>query len=99
MFVSIRRYQVKPGSISEVASRVQKGLVPLLSTQPGFVSYQAVDPGNNTALSISVYQDRASADAANKTAAQWVQSNLSGLISAVDVSVGEVVASSAETIR
>lgn len=98
MFVTIRRYQVKPGSIKEVASRVQKGLVGIVSKQPGFVSYHAVDAGNNVALSVSVYQDRASAEAANKTAAQWVQANLSGLISGLEVTVGEVIASSAQII-
>jgi heme-degrading monooxygenase HmoA len=97
MFVSIRRYQVKPGSMPEVASRVQKGLVSLLSTQAGFVAYHAIDGGNNVAVSVSVYQDRAAAEAANKTAAQWVQANLSGLISGPEVTVGEVIASSAQT--
>jgi hypothetical protein len=93
MFVTIRRYTVK-GSMQEVSSRVQKGLVPLLSKQPGFVSYHAADAGNNVAFSVSVYQNHAAADAANKAAAGWVQQNLGALLGNVELTMGEVTASS-----
>ena len=95
MFVTIRRYQAK-GSVEDVARRVQKGLIPIVSKQPGFVSYYAINAGNNVALSVSVYQDRAAAEAANKEAAGWVHENLAGLVGNVEVTMGEVIASSAQ---
>lgn len=97
MFVTIRRYNVK-GSMQEVSTRVQKGLIPMLSKQPGFVSYQAIDAGNDVALSVSVYQNRGAADAANKAAASWVQQNLGGLVSNVEITMGDVTASSTQSV-
>ena len=97
MFVTIRRYQVK-GSMQEVGNRVQKGLIPIVSKQPGFHSYHAIDAGSNVALSVSVYDNRAAAEAANKAAAQWVHGNLSGLVGNVEVTMGEVLASAGEPV-
>ncbi|GAC1362063.1 MAG: hypothetical protein NVSMB38_45370 [Ktedonobacteraceae bacterium] len=39
MFVTIRRIKVQPGSIDEAIQRVASGLVPILSSVPGFVEY------------------------------------------------------------
>ena len=91
MFATIRRYNVNPGQMSEVVKRVKQGLVPIVSKQQGFVSYRAIDAGGNVTLSVSFYQTRAAADAANKEAATWVKANLAQLITAIDVTVGEVV--------
>src|SRR5437762_6412724 len=92
MFATIRRYTVKPGQMSEVVKRVKQGLIPIVTKQSGFVSYQAIDAGNNVALSVSFYQSRAAAEAANKEAAGWVAANLAQFITPVDIAVGEVVA-------
>jgi hypothetical protein len=95
MFVTIRRYNVKAGQMSEVVKRVKQGLIPILTKQQGFVSYQAIDAGSNVALSVSFYQNRAAAEAANKEAATWVKASLAQLITPVDVTVGEVLADAA----
>jgi Antibiotic biosynthesis monooxygenase len=99
MFATIRRYNVRAGQMSEVVKRVRQGLVPIVSRQAGFVSYHAIDAGDNVALSISFYQTRAAADAANKEAAAWVKANLAELITPIDVTVGEVVADAAARAR
>jgi hypothetical protein len=98
MFTTIRRYQLKqPGQTAEVVRRVEKGLVPIITKQPGFVSYAAVDAGEGVEISVSVYQDRAAADAANQAAASWVKANLADLLGPAEVTMGErVVAASAE---
>ena len=90
MFATIRRYNVKPGKMDETIKKVQTGLAPILSKQKGFHSYRAIDAGNNVAISVSFYADRAAADAANKEAAGWVKSNLADAITPIDVNVGEV---------
>jgi len=90
VFATIRRYQGKPGQTDETIRRVQKGLLPILIKQPGFVSYHAIDAGKDVAISVSIYKDRAAADAGNQAAAAWVKQNLADLIGAADVTVGEV---------
>ena len=90
MFATIRRYQGKPGQTEETIRRVEQGLVPILSKQRGFVSYHAIDAGNDVAVSVSLYDDRAAADAANQAAAAWVTQNLADLVGSADVTVGEV---------
>ena len=76
MFATIRRYTVKPGQMSEVVKRVKQGLIPIVTKQQGFVSYQAIDAGNNVALSVSFYQSRASADATIQFELSWVMAEL-----------------------
>lgn len=93
MFATIRRYQGKPGNTEEVIRRVQQGLIPMLTIQRGFVSYHAIDAGNDVAISVSIYADRAAAEAANQAAASWVKQNLGDLVGPSDVTVGEVRAS------
>jgi ketosteroid isomerase-like protein len=98
MFVTIRRYQLtQPAQIEEVVRRVEKGLFPIVARQPGFVSYAGVDAGQGQELSISVYRDRAAAEAANQAAAAWVKANLADLLGPAEVTTGErVVAASPE---
>jgi len=93
MFVTIRRYQGKPGQTQETVSRVKAGLLPILTRQPGFVSYAAVDAGSDVAVSVSTYESRAAADAANQAAASWVQSNLGDIVGPADVLMGEALVS------
>ena len=94
MFATIRKYQGKKGTLDEVAKHVQAELVPLLSSQPGFVSYTAIDAGNDVAVSVSVFHDRASGEAANKVAAQWVKDHVGASVGTPEISTGEVVATS-----
>jgi ketosteroid isomerase-like protein len=94
MHATIRRYQgLKPGQTAETIRRVKQGLLPILTRQPGFASYAAVDAGNELAVSVSLYESRAAADAANQAAASWVKSNLADLVGPGEVMVGEVLAS------
>jgi ketosteroid isomerase-like protein len=94
MYATIRRYQgLKPGQTAETVRRVKEGLLPILITQPGFASYTAVDAGNELAVSVSLYESRAAAEAANQSAASWVKSNLADLVGPGEVMVGEVLAS------
>lgn len=90
MFATIRRYQGQPGHTEEVLRRVQLGLIPMLTIQRGFVSYYAIDAGDDVALSVSIYADRASAEAANQSVTSWVRMNLGDLVGPADVTLGEV---------
>lgn len=93
MFATIRRYQGKKGTIDEAGQRVQHELVPVLTSQPGFVSYTAVHTGNDAVTSVSVFRTREAAEAANRVAAEWVKQNLADHVGAPEVSWGDVIAS------
>ena len=92
MFAIIRRYQGKKGSVEGIADQVQTELVPFMSSQPGFVSYTAIDAGNDVAIVVSVFRDKATAEAASKLAIDWVQANLSDL-GKPEITAGTVVGS------
>src|SRR6476659_9396582 len=91
MFITMRRYQTKSTNADEITRRVQTGLLPILSRQPGFHWYKAVDAGNDTIVSLSAYDSRSAAESANQAAAGWVKDNLADLVGPVDVTVGDVV--------
>jgi hypothetical protein len=96
MYASVRRYQ-SAGSVEELMRRVKEGFVPSLRQAPGFVAYYAVDGGDGTVVSVSIFRDRSGAEASNDRAATWVKVNLAELlphrpeITAGEVSVAETV--------
>jgi hypothetical protein len=85
------RYACKPGDAREVAKRIGEALVPLLSSMPGFASYEAIDAGAGNALSFSAFVDRATAEAANRRALAWVKESLAAFVPmAPEVAFGEI---------
>jgi hypothetical protein len=92
MYSTVRRYEGVTDS-AEAARRVADGFIPLLKTIPGFVSYYFIDAGAGVMASVSVFEDRAGAEASNDQAAGWVADNLADLVtSPPTVTPGEVVA-------
>jgi heme-degrading monooxygenase HmoA len=92
MYVAIRRLKAQPGSIDEAIQRVENGLVPILSSVPGFVEYYAVQVGEDVGLTISVFETQEQAEESNRKAADWVKQNLAPLAAGPHeiVAVGEV---------
>ncbi len=80
MYIAVRRYKVKPGSIDEIVRSVSEGFVPLISQASGFMAYYAVDAGNDIIFSVSIFQDQAGADESTRSAADWVKQNLAALV-------------------
>jgi Fe-S cluster biogenesis protein NfuA len=76
----MRRYRCDPSNLEEVARRVGEGLVPLITSVPGFAAYFAMDPEDGTVVSMGAFADRASAEASTATAREWVGKNLADLI-------------------
>ena len=79
MYVAIRRMKAQPGSIDEAVRRVEQGLVPILSSVPGFVEYDVVQVGEDVGLTISVFETQEQAEESNRRAAEWVKENLAPL--------------------
>ena len=91
MYTAVRKYKATPGAVSQLIQRVQEGFVPIISRVPGFIAYYALDTGNDTVASISVFDDQARADASTSKAADWVKQNLAELVrGAPEITAGEV---------
>jgi quinol monooxygenase YgiN len=82
MFAAIRYYQAEPPSIDEVVRRVEEGFVPVVRNMAGFVSYFVLIPTEreNEIVSVSVFENRESAEESNGKAAEWVAQNLGELL-------------------
>lgn len=80
MHLTIRRYQVDPGSVEEATRRVREGLVPTIKETPGFLAYYVLDSGDGTVASVSVFEDQAGAEESTRRAADWVGQNLATLL-------------------
>ena len=64
MFAHKVRMQLKPNSVAEFAQTSEKDLIPLLRKQPGFQDEIVfVVPGGTEAVSISVWDQQADAEA------------------------------------
>ena len=93
MFAAIRYYRAEPGSVDEVARRVQEGFVPLLQETAGFVSYFVLSPADREGaiVSVSVFEDQESAEESNRMAEDWVGQNLSELVVTPEFAAGQIV--------
>jgi heme-degrading monooxygenase HmoA len=97
MFAVIRRYHTDPGSVDEVARRVNDEFVPMISDMPGFVAYLVLNAGQGEIGSVSVFEDQQSAEESNTRAEEWVRQSLGELLpTPPDYAAGEVVAYKAQ---
>jgi heme-degrading monooxygenase HmoA len=76
MFASVRKYNVRRGSVPQLARRVRKGFMPLIRQMPGFRGYYLLDGGPDVLITISIFDSADEAFASNETAANWVRHNV-----------------------
>jgi hypothetical protein len=92
MYAVVRRYQGVT-TPEEVARRVNETAIPMATASPGFVAYYALDAGEGVMASVSVFDDRGSADAFSERALAWLRDNLTAFVpNPPEVTAGEVVA-------
>ena len=91
MFAAIRYYRTTADSVDEVVRRVREEFVPVIRDTPGFVAYLVLAPRQNEVVSVSVFEDRSSAEESNKKAEEWVSQNLSELLPDPEFAEGDVV--------
>jgi hypothetical protein len=79
MYLVVRSYEHTSALYNEEGYRqVSEQLVPRLSEIEGFVSYySAFDPTRATITSVSIYETREGAEAANRMAEEWGSKNMS----------------------
>ena len=64
----------------EAIRRVNEGFIQIISEIPGFAAYYLVDAGGGVMISVSVFQDRASAEESNARASDYVRENLASVL-------------------
>jgi hypothetical protein len=79
MFATIRRYE-GVGSVDEIALAAKEQFFPLFEKLPGFVSHTVVDTGDNTVMSMTIFETREQAEAGNAAVGDLVQQILSRVI-------------------
>lgn len=88
--VRVATYEIKQGSFQEIADLAHEGMLRTFQGQPGFIRYGLADLGDETALSLSLWETRKDAEAAVPVAAGWVRDNLGDRIELRSNQVGEL---------
>jgi hypothetical protein len=96
MYASIRRYRMGAGSIDDAMHLADTEFADRLSEEPGFVDYQVVAAGDDTIVSMTIFEDEEQCLASNDMAAEFVREHLAPFeIERLDVFGGEVMVSRA----
>jgi heme-degrading monooxygenase HmoA len=83
MYAAIRQTKLKPGTAEEVVKRAREGALPLISGVPGFKAYYMVlSDDNNSLTTVSVFADKASAEACNAKVMDWIKQNMGPYVAA-----------------
>jgi hypothetical protein len=91
MFIAVRIYD-GTGDATEINRIAQSDLAPLLKAQPGFLSYDIADAGTGSVFSISMFDTREQAEAANRMAREVVQKMRKDLMpNPPSITVGEAL--------
>jgi len=93
MYVSFRRYEgIAPNTVMEIVRLVEEGFVPIISQNPGFIAYYAVDVGGGVIASISMFKNEEGAVESNEQAAAWVLEHMAHLFpQPPQITAGEVI--------
>lgn len=73
MYVQVAHYRLGTGAVEELRARVEAGPVRQMREMPGFVDYYAFDAGDGVVASVSVFQDRASLEEAERRLEGWIE--------------------------
>ena len=96
MFASIRRYRMGAGSIDDAMHLADTEFADRLAEEPGFVDYQVVATGDDTVVSMTIFEDEEQCLASNDMAAEFVREHLGPFqVERLDVFAGEVMVSRA----
>ena len=92
MYIAIRRYTVEPQHVPTILHLVETEFIHIISQVPGYVGYYGIDSGDGVIASVTIYEDEAGAEEANRLAAGWVQENLAHLLpNPAQATVGTVI--------
>src|SRR3954454_14251575 len=93
MYLTVRKYRRVEGDRKQLVEIVNREFVPMISRIDGFVDYYSIFTDDGSLLSVSVYQDAKGAEESVRSAAKWVEQNMSKqLPEKPEVISGEVTA-------
>jgi hypothetical protein len=80
MYAAIRQAKAKTGTAEELARRIKEGAIPIISDVEGFMAYYVVYAPDDTVTAISLFNNFAGAEEANRRALAWIEQNLEPLL-------------------
>jgi len=89
-YLRLATYRINKGTFQEIADTAKTGMLPKFQDQPGFVRYGLADMGDQTCMSISVWETRDQAEAAAPVAATWVNEHLADRVVLRTNTVGDL---------
>ena len=96
MFASFRRYRMGAGSMDDAMHLADTEFANRLAEEPGFVDYQVVATGDDTIMSMTIFEDEERCLASNDMAAEFVRELLGPFqIERLEAFGGEVMVSRA----
>ena len=96
MHAALRMYQVAPDKVDEFERLGNETFMPIIEGAPGFRAYYELDAGDGRIASVSVFDDRAGAEASTKMAADNIKENIASVApNPPEVLEGEVFATEA----
>jgi hypothetical protein len=91
MYLVIRKFN-HMRSVAEAARRAESGLGRLLKQSPGFQGYYVFDAGDGVGGSVTMFDTREAALAANDKALAWIRGSLVDVIDGEpEITMGEVL--------
>ncbi len=96
MYASFRRYRMGAGSMDDAMHLADTEFADRLAAQPGFIDYQVVVTGDDTIMSMTIFDDEERCLASNDIAAEFVREHLQPFqVEQLEVIGGEVMVSRA----
>jgi hypothetical protein len=75
-FASVRRYQLRGGSVGELMHVVDEVFADAIEQMDGFEAYHALDCGRGDLMSISLFRDQSSAEESDERSLAFVRESL-----------------------
>lgn len=92
MYAVIRRYNINPDQVDDLAHRTHAEFVSIIKQSPGFIGYHLINAGNGVVVTFSLFNNQAAADESTRLAADWIKQNLSSIVQGPpEITEGEVL--------
>jgi hypothetical protein len=92
MYLVIRKFN-HVSSVAEAARRAESGIGQVLKRSPGFQGYYVFDAGDGVGGSVTLFESREAAIAANERALAWIRASLIDVVDGEpEITMGEVLA-------
>ena len=89
-YTRLSTYDIVKGTFPELTGIAEKGILPLLTKEPGFVDYGLVNAGHDKIVAISIWETREEAHKSASMAATWVRDNIADRVRLVTTYVGDL---------